>query len=314
MLAQQRTISKPVSISGVGLHTGTKCNMSFRPAPEGFGIKFVRTDLADRIEIPANADYVVDISRGTTLGIGEARVHTVEHVLAAVVGMEIDNIIIELDGIEPPIVDGSSLPFVTKLKEAGFVVQAAPKDYIIIDEPIRYVDEDEQIDIVALPLDTYRLTVMVDYQNPALGSQHTGLFDMSEFESEFAPCRTFGFFSEVEDLASKGLIKGANLDNAVVIVDQELDDNSIEKFKKELGITEEVKVGQSGFLNDKSLRFRNEPVRHKLLDLIGDLALIGAPIKAQILAARPGHKANIEMAKIIRKLYQQCSQHSNQHL
>ncbi|MCF8261447.1 MAG: bifunctional UDP-3-O-[3-hydroxymyristoyl] N-acetylglucosamine deacetylase/3-hydroxyacyl-ACP dehydratase [Melioribacteraceae bacterium] len=305
MLAQQRTIAKPVSISGIGLHTGTSCTMTFKPAPEKYGIKFIRTDLAERVEIPATTDYVVDIARGTTIAVGEARVHTVEHVLAAIVGMEVDNIIIELNGIEPPIADGSSMPFVEKLREAGFVTQEAPKDYIIIDEPIRYTDEENQVDIVALPLDGYRLTVMVDYQNPALGSQHSGLFEMSEFEKEFAPSRTFCFLSEVEELAAQGLIKGGDLDNAVVIVDHDLDDGDLKKLQTHLKLEKEIKVGASGFLNDKSLRFRNEPVRHKLLDMIGDLALIGAPIKAQILAARPGHKSNIEFAKIIRKLYQQ---------
>ncbi|MEJ2616400.1 MAG: UDP-3-O-acyl-N-acetylglucosamine deacetylase, partial [Ignavibacteriaceae bacterium] len=203
MLELQRTISKPVSISGIGLHTGEECTMTFKPASENYGIRFVRTDLGGRPEIPANADNVVDISRGTTLGIGEAKVHTVEHVLAAVVGLQIDNIIIELDGIEPPVGDGSAMPYVNILKDAGFVQQDAPKDYLIIDETVIYHEEDRQVDIVALPLDGYRATGMVDYQNPALGSQHTGLFDLeTEFVTEFAPSRTFCFLSEVETLAN----------------------------------------------------------------------------------------------------------------
>lgn len=306
MLVQQRTIGKTVSISGVGLHTGTSCTMTFKPAPENYGIKFVRTDLGDSPEIPANADYVVDTSRGTTLGLGDAKVHTVEHVLAAIVGLQIDNIKIELDGIEPPIGDGSAMPYVEKLQEAGFVAQEEPKDYLIIDETVMYHDEDKQIDIVALPLDSYRLTVMVDYQNPALGSQHTGLFDLeSEFVSDFAPSRTFCFLSEVEALAGQGLIKGGNLDNAVVIVDHDIDKKGLDDLRQRIGLEEEISVGENGFLNEKSLRYRNEPVRHKLLDLLGDLALIGAPLKAQILAARPGHYANIEFARKIRKLYQQ---------
>ena len=306
MLELQRTISNPVSISGVGLHTGEKCTMTFKPAPENYGIRFVRTDLGGRPEIPANADNVVDISRGTTLGIGETKVHTVEHVLAAVVGLQIDNIIIELDGIEPPVGDGSAMPYVNILKDAGFVQQDSPKDYLIIDETVIYHEEDKQVDIVALPLDGYRATVMVDYQNPALGSQHTGLFDLEkEFVSEFAPSRTFCFLSEVETLANNGLIKGGDIDNAIVIVDKEATDNELEQIRKKIGIKEKITLGNNGILNNKELRFKNEPVRHKLLDLIGDLALIGVPIKAQILAARPGHKSNVEFAKQVRKLYQQ---------
>ncbi|MBU1095570.1 MAG: UDP-3-O-[3-hydroxymyristoyl] N-acetylglucosamine deacetylase [Ignavibacteriae bacterium HGW-Ignavibacteriae-2] len=306
MLEKQRTIDKTSSISGVGLHTGTSCTMTFKPAPENFGIKFIRVDLGGSPEIPATADYVVDTSRGTTIGIGDARVHTVEHVLAAVVGLQIDNLRIEIDGLEPPVGDGSAMPYVEKLLEAGFVEQSEPKDYLIIDETVIYHDEDNQVDIVALPLDNYRITVMVDYQNPALGSQHTGMFDLGkEFVEEFAPARTFCFLSEVEALANKGLIKGGNLENAVVIVDHTLDQEGLDELSKKLGLDDSISVGQNGFLNEKSLRFRNEPVRHKLLDMLGDLALIGAPIKAQVLAARPGHKANIEFAKKIRQLYQQ---------
>ncbi len=306
MFELQRTIKKAVSIKGTGLHTGTDCTMTFKPAPENYGIRFVRVDLGGSPEIPAVAEYVVDVSRGTTLGIGDAKVYTVEHVLAAVSGLQIDNLIIELDGIEPPIEDGSAKPYVDKLLEAGITTQNEPKDYLIIDETIMYHNEEEQVDIVALPLDGYRLTVMVDYRNPALGSQHTGLFDLEkEFVTEFAPARTFCFLSEVDSLLEAGLIKGGNLENAVVIVDHDLSEEKLKKLTEKLGIGEDVKIGQNGFLNEKSLRFKNEPVRHKLLDLIGDLALIGVPIKAQILAARPGHKANVEFAKKIRKLYQQ---------
>ncbi len=306
MLELQRTIAKPVSMSGIGLHTGTSCTMTFRPASENYGIKFIRVDLGGSPEIPATADNVVDVSRGTTLGIGEAKVHTVEHVLAAIVGLQIDNIIIELNGIEPPVGDGSALPYVEQLLKAEFVQQNSPKDYLIIDQTVTYHNEENQIDIVALPLDDYRATVMVDYQNPALGSQHTGLFDLEkEFITEFAPARTFCFLSEVEKLADAGLIKGGDIDNAVVIVDRNSDELELDGLRKKLGIIENVIIGANGILNNKKLRFKNEPVRHKLLDLLGDFALIGAPIKAQILAARPGHKANVEFAKQVRKLYQQ---------
>lgn len=306
MLELQRTIEKPVSMSGIGLHTGTSCTMTFKPAAENYGIRFVRVDLGGSPEIPATADNVVDVSRGTTLGIGEAKVHTVEHVLAAIVGLQIDNIIIELDGIEPPIGDGSAMPYVECLQRAGFVQQEAPKDYLIIEEAVIYKEEDKQIDIVALPLDRYRVSVMVDYQNPALGSQHTGLFDLEkEFVTEFAPARTFCFLSEVEQLADEGLIKGGDINNAIVIVDRKVSDDDLIALGKKLGLKEKLTLGENGILNSRELHFRNEQARHKLLDLMGDLALIGAPFKAQILAARPGHRANVEFAKQIRKLYQQ---------
>ena len=306
MLEQQRTIKKPVSISGKGLHTGTECKMTFKPAEENSGIRFVRADLGGRPEIPAVADNVIDVSRGTTIGLGEARVHTIEHVLAAIAGLQIDNIIIELEGIEPPVIDGSAMPFVKVLVKAGFEQQEAPKDYLIIDKTVMYHNEEKNIDIVALPLDDYRLTVMVDYQNPALGSQHTGLFDLEkEFVNEFAPARTFCFLSEVEELADQGLIKGGDLDNAVVIVDHKPSDQQLQTLANKIGVNEKLSLGDNGILNNKVLHFKNEPVRHKLLDLMGDLALIGTPIKAQILAARPGHRANVEFAKQVRKLYQQ---------
>ena len=306
MLEQQRTIKKPVSISGKGLHTGTECTMTFKPAEENSGIRFIRADLGGRPEIPAVADNVIDVSRGTTIGIGEAKVHTIEHVLAAIAGLQIDNIIIELEGIEPPVIDGSSMPFVKVLIKAGFEQQEAPKDYLIIDKTVMYHNEEKNIDIVALPLDDYRVTVMVDYQNPALGSQHTGMFDLEkEFVNEFASARTFCFLSEVEELADQGLIKGGDLDNAVVIVDHKPSDSELQALAKKIGLKEKLSLGENGILNNKVLHYKNEPVRHKLLDLMGDLALIGTPIKAQILAARPGHRANVEFAKQVRKLYQQ---------
>ena len=192
MLVQQRTIRQPVSMGGVGLHTGALCTMTFRPAPENYGIRFRRVDMGGSPEIPADVDHVIDVARGTTIGIGEARVHTVEHVLAALVGLQVDNVLIDLDGIEPPIGDGSAKPYVEALVRGGFEKQNAPKDYLIIDQPVAYRNEEKKVDIVALPTDDYRITVMVDYNNPALGSQHSGLFDLEkEFITEFAPCRTF---------------------------------------------------------------------------------------------------------------------------
>lgn len=306
MLVQQRTIKQPVSMSGIGLHTGNLCRMTFRPAPENYGIRFRRVDLGGSPEVPANVDYVVDIARGTTLAVGEARVHTVEHVLAALVGLQIDNVIVELDNNEPPVGDGSAKPYVDVLLQSGFEKQSAPKDYLIIDQSVEYHNEEKGVDIVALPTDDYRITVMVDYHNPALGSQHTGLFDLEkEFVSDFAPCRTFCFLHEVEMLHSQGLIRGGNLDNAIVIVDRDLHDDELKRIAEKLGINDAVILGNNGVLNNRPLRFKNEPARHKLLDMMGDLALIGVPFKAQILAARPGHASNIEFARKVRKLYQQ---------
>lgn len=306
MLVQQRTIKQPISLSGVGLHTGSITTMTFKPAPENYGIRFRRIDLGGSPEVPADVDHVVDVSRGTTIAIGEARVHTVEHVMAALVGLQIDNCLIELDANEPPVGDGSAKPYVDALMKAGFEMQAAPKDYLIIDKTVQYRNDEKGVDIVALPTDDYRVTVLVDYHNPALGSQHTGLFNLEkEFVTEFAPCRTFCFLHEVEMLHAQGLIRGGNLDNAIVIVDRELADDEMKRIGEKLGIKDSVILGTSGVLNNRSLHFKNEPARHKLLDLMGDLALIGVPLKAQILAARPGHASNIEFARKIRKLYQQ---------
>ena len=306
MLVQQRTIKQPITISGIGLHTGVSTNLTFKPAQINYGTRFRRVDLPGQPEIPALVDNVTEVARGTTLQIGEAKVHTVEHILAAIVGLQIDNIIIELDNIEPPVCDGSSKPFTDALLKADFEVQDAPKDYLIIDQTVRYIDEKNGVDIVALPTDDYRLTVMIDYQNPALGSQHTGLFNLEkEFIEEFAPARTFCFLHEVEALYQRGLIRGGNLDSAIVIADEDLTDEKVKLITEKLGIKDTLVIGKNGILNNKALRYKNEPARHKLLDLMGDLALIGAPLKAQILAARPGHSSNVEFAKKIRKLYQQ---------
>jgi UDP-3-O-[3-hydroxymyristoyl] N-acetylglucosamine deacetylase/3-hydroxyacyl-[acyl-carrier-protein] dehydratase len=308
MLIQQRTIKQSISISGTGLHTGVTTTMTFKPAPANYGIKFCRVDLPGKPEIPAIVDLVDEVARGTTLRLGDAKIHTVEHILAAIVGLEIDNIIIELDNIEPPICDGSSKPFVDALQKVQFELQDAPKDYLVIEETVRYTDEKKGVDIVALPTDDYRLTVMIDYQNPALGSQHTGLFNLEkEFVDEFSSARTFCFLHEVESLHAQGLIKGGNLDNAIVINDKDISDDELRRIMTKLGIGQSIVMGKTGILNNKQLRYKNEPARHKLLDLLGDLALVGVPIKAQILAARPGHASNVEFAKKIRKLYQQKS-------
>lgn len=306
MLEKQRTIQKSISISGVGLHTGNQSTLTFKPAPENYGIRFKRLDLPASTEILADIDHVTDLSRGTTIAVDNAEVKTVEHVLASIMGCEIDNIICELSTNEPPVMDGSSEPFVKILHQAGFVEQDAPKDYLVIEQTVHYRDEKNEVDIVALPLNDFKMTVMIDYGNPALGSQYTGLFSMEkEFATQFAPARTFCFLTEVEELFKQGLIRGGSYDNAVVIVDRDLSQKELTSLMNQLGIKDSVVLGETGILNNNPLRFKNEPARHKLLDLIGDLALIGAPIKGHIMAARPGHRANIEFVKMLRKLYLQ---------
>jgi len=307
MFEKQRTILKPVSLSGIGLHTGNMSTMTFKPAPENYCIKFIRIDLENSPEIPADIDHVIDISRGTTLGLNDVEVHTVEHVLASIMGCEIDNLIVELNANEPPVMDGSAKDYVETLLNAGIEEQEAKRDYLVIEDTVHYHDDKNNIDIVALPLkNSFRISLMIDFNNPALGVQHTGLFSMSEeFAAEFAPARTFCFLKEVETLKDAGLIKGGKIENSIVIVDEDFDKKRFEKIKEKFNMDNSVLLGTSGILNDKQLRFKNEPARHKLLDLIGDMALIGAPVKGQILAARPGHKANVEFTKMLRKLYLQ---------
>ncbi len=305
MTSKQKTLKEAVTMDGVGLHTGNLTTMTFRPAAENSGYRFIRTDLAGSPEVPALVDNVVDIARGTTIAVGEARIHTVEHVLAAMVGMGVDNCIIELSNNEPPVGDGSSLPYVEMIQKVGLVDQAQDRQELVVEAPIRYLDEARGTEIVALPNDKYRVTVMVDYKNPALGSQHTGLFDLdSEFVTEFAPARTFCFLHEVEALFSQGLIQGGNLNNAIVIVDKEMSNEELRATLKRMGVEGNAVMGTNGILNNNELRFKNEPARHKLLDMIGDFALIGARLRAQVLAARPGHSANIEFARKVRRQYE----------
>ena len=306
MNQKQQTIKKPVTLSGVGLHTGVKVNMTFVPAPINHGIMFQRTDLPGQPTVEADVDYVVDLSRGTTIEKNGARVNTVEHTLAALVGLQIDNILIQLDGPEPPIMDGSSKPFVDVLEGVGMEEQNALRNFYEIPHSIFYKDEENQIEIAALPLDDYRVTVMVDYNSPVLGSQHASLTNISQFSKEIAACRTFCFLHELEMLHKQNLIKGGDINNAIVVVDRVVNDDELESLAK-LFNKQKVEVKKEGILNNVELRYNNEPARHKLLDVVGDLALIGRPLKAQILAARPGHAANVNFARKIKKLMKETS-------
>jgi UDP-3-O-[3-hydroxymyristoyl] N-acetylglucosamine deacetylase / 3-hydroxyacyl-[acyl-carrier-protein] dehydratase len=298
----QRTIKKPASYSGTGLHTGNQTTVTFKPAGIGQGIVFVRGDLESQPRIPAVIENVVDITRGTSIGKGNVKICTVEHVLAALAGLELDNIIVELDSNEPPVGDGSCLPFVEVLLKAGIIEQEQVKSYIEVDTPLFYSEKERGVDIVVLPSDELRMTFMIDYKNPALGTQYTSLVSLEEeFIKEFAPARTFCFLSEVEVLREQGIIKGGAPDNAVVIVDRQIDKKELSRLKKLFDLKENMFVGKSGILNDIKLRFPNEPCRHKTIDLLGDLYLLGAPLKAHVLAARSGHAANAELIKKIKR-------------
>ena len=302
METKQKTISKAITVSGIGLHTGKKVNMIFNPAPEYHGLKFQRTDIPNSPLIEADIDNVVDTARGTTLGKKGVTISTVEHVLAACMGMNVDNVMIEIDGPEPPIMDGSADQFVKALIEAGIKEQNADREYLEINSNIYYSNPEMNVEMIAMPLDGFRATVMIDYNSPILGSQHASIFQMKEFKNEIAPCRTFCLLTEIEDLYKSDLIKGGDLDNAIVIVDREIGKEELTRLAKLFNKNiKEIKVENGGILNNVTLRFNNEPARHKLLDLIGDLALVGMPLKAQIMAARPGHTANIEFVRKIIK-------------
>jgi UDP-3-O-[3-hydroxymyristoyl] N-acetylglucosamine deacetylase/3-hydroxyacyl-[acyl-carrier-protein] dehydratase len=305
MYTKKRTIARDVSFSGIGLHTGENCTITFRPTGPDHGIKFQRSDIPGSDPMPADIDHVISIDRGTTIGMGEVIVHTVEHVLASLTGLGIDNVLIELSGPEPPVGDGSAKPFVEALQDAGVTDFDEEKEYLEIDTPMSYSEPDRKVDIVVTPSDDFRITFMIDYANPALGTQYTFLADLEqEFVDEFAPARTFCFLSEVEMLKDQGLIKGGSLDNAIVISDGQNGGNEADRIRKALNIIGNAFVGKSGIINDVPLRFYNEPVRHKAVDLIGDLTLIGVPIKGHVLAARSGHKANVALVKKLRSLYQ----------
>lgn len=307
---KQTTIKKAVSISGVGLHTGQNVTLTFLPAIENHGIKFQRVDLPGQPIVDADVDNVVDTSRGTTIEQNGARVATVEHVMASLAGLEIDNCLLQIDATETPIMDGSSRYFIKALKDAGIQDLDAEREYFSVPHNVYYNEVDKNIEMIAMPLDDYRLTVMVDYNSPVLGSQHASVTSLKEFETDIASCRTFCFLHELEMLLKHGLIQGGDLNNAIVIVDRVIEDEEMDHLAK-LFNKPKVEVRKEGILNNVELRFHNEPARHKLLDLIGDLALIGTPIKAQIMAARPGHAANVEFGKRIKALIKKARSTNN---
>jgi len=301
MYEKQHTLQNEVTLHGVGLHSGQAASVTFRPAPDDHGLVFRRIDLPGQPTIPALVDHVVDLQRSTTIGLGGATAQTIEHSLAALAGLQIDNCLIDIDGPELPILDGSAAPFVAALRQAGLQEQRQPRNFFVVDEPVRYRDPQRHIDIAALPLDDdFRVTVMIDYNSQVLGIQHATLVQMDDFADQFAPARTFVFLHELELLHKAGLIRGGSLDNAIVIVDRQVSPDELRNLGHLFG-KPDIQVAQEGVLNNLELHYPDEPARHKLLDVVGDLTLLGHPLKAQVIAARPGHAANVQFTRLLRE-------------
>lgn len=298
---KQKTVAKDITLSGKGLHTGLYVSMVIKPAEVNTGIRFMRIDLEENPIVHAIVDNVIDTSRGTTLDENGVRVATIEHLMAALAGHSIDNVLIELDGPEIPIFDGSSKLIFEAIAEAGIKELDADKKYFELKERVDFIDVDKGIEIVAFPDDHLSITVQIDYNSKVLGNQYASLNSISDFGKEIAPCRTFVFLHELEQLVKHNLIKGGDVDNAIVIVDRQVTQEELDRLA-ELFNKPKISVQPEGVLNNIQLRFQNEPARHKLLDMVGDLSLVGKPIKARIIASRPGHHANTEFAKILRKI------------
>lgn len=303
MADKQRTLKEAIKLAGIGLHTGEKVNIELCPAPENHGYKFQRIDVDGQPIIKADVDLVVATDRGTTLEQNGVRVYTTEHVLAALYGMEVDNALIKIDGPEIPIMDGSSWLFIEAIEKVGIIEQEAERNYFELTENIPWEDPEKGTEFLAVPDQNYRITVMVDYNSPVLGTQHATMYHIGEFKENISKCRTFVFLRELEFLAKNNLIKGGDLDNAIVLVDRlDISQEELDRLAKLLG-KEELKIQFNGIgvLNSSKLKYENEPARHKLLDIVGDFALIGRPLKAHILGARPGHAGNVRFAKVLKE-------------
>ena len=297
----QHTIAREVTLKGVGLHTGKEVTLKFIPAPEDHGYVFQRIDLPESPLVPADAQYVENTQRGTNLNKEGVHINTSEHVLSALVGLEIDNVLIQLDAPEPPIMDGSAKFFVEALESAGLVEQQKPRYEYVVKEVFSCKDEETGSEITLIPSDTYQVCTMVDFGTKVLGTQNASLNDLSEFKSEIANARTFSFLHELETLLDHGLIKGGDLNNAIVYVDKEISQSTMEKLKKAFNKTE-LSVKPNGILDNLTLHYPNEAARHKLLDVIGDLALVGVRIRGKVIANKPGHYINTLFAKKLSKL------------
>ena len=296
----QHTIKDEVIISGAGIHTGQSVTMYVKPAEPNTGIIFQRTDLPGKPIVKADVDNVIETNRSTTIESNGARVGTIEHMMAALTGMQIDNVLIEIDGEEVPILDGSSQVFIDHLSNAGIKKQNVAKIYYDIQHNISFVDDEKKVEMVALPYNGYRINTLIDFNSPVLGTQHADLRNIADFQKEIAPSRTFCFFHELELLIANDLIKGGDINNAIVVIDKPVTTDQVKRISK-IFHKEDVKVSEAGILNNLTLRFPNEPARHKLLDVVGDLALVGYPFKAHVIANRPGHSSNIKFAKKIKE-------------
>jgi UDP-3-O-[3-hydroxymyristoyl] N-acetylglucosamine deacetylase / 3-hydroxyacyl-[acyl-carrier-protein] dehydratase len=300
MSEKQRTIAKEISLTGKGLHSGINVTITLKPAPANHGYKFCRVDLPGKPVIDAVAEHVTETSRGTTLVQNNASVSTIEHVLAAFYGMKVDNALIELNGSEAPIMGGSSWKFTEAIKEAGIIDLKEERNYFVVKQKIAFSDEEHGVDLIVYPDDHFSINVLIDYNSRILGNQYAILDTIDDFEKEICRSRTFVFFHELEPLFNAGLIKGGDLDNAVVILEKEVPQKEIDRIAK-LFNRPGINSHKAGILNNTELRYPNEPARHKLLDIVGDLALVGQPIKGRVVATKPGHYANTRLARIIRK-------------
>jgi UDP-3-O-[3-hydroxymyristoyl] N-acetylglucosamine deacetylase / 3-hydroxyacyl-[acyl-carrier-protein] dehydratase len=296
---KQTTISKPIMLQGIGLHSGRHVQVTILPAEAGNGYQFIRVDLPGQPSIQADPKYVISTNRSTTLKHGEAQVSTVEHVLSAFFGCGVDNAIVQLDGPEMPILDGTALHFVQAIQSVGLTELDHPCFVLEITEPIRYKDEVTGTELMALPADSFQATCLIDFNSPVVGAQFAELNSLDEYALEIAPCRTFVFVHELEALLEMGLIKGGNLDNAIVIANQSMSNEQLDQLAKKLG-KDSVKVEKEGVLNTSPLKFQNEPARHKLLDVLGDLALVTPRIRGRIIANKPGHAANVAFAQVLK--------------
>ena len=301
MSQKQKTIAREIKISGVGLHTGRQVSLTFKPAPVDNGYTFVRTDLEGRPTVEADPNLVCSTSRGTTLEKRGVKVHTTEHTLAAAYGCDIDNLIIEMDAPEPPIMDGSAKYFIEALQEAGVVEQDAPRREYVIKDIITYSDPATGSEIIAMPADDFQITTMVDFGTKVLGTQNASIKDISQFREEIAPARTFCFLHELEQLLDNGLIKGGDLTNAIVYVDKEISETTMNHLKAVFN-RDTVSVKPNGVLDNLTLHYPNEAARHKLLDVMGDIALVGRRIRGKIIANKPGHFTNTQFAKKLAKI------------
>ncbi|MEO0046735.1 MAG: hypothetical protein RL705_1926 [Bacteroidota bacterium] len=300
-MVKQKTIQNEVSLTGVGLHTGKEVKMTFKPAPINNGFTFVRVDLEGSPIIEADANYVVNTQRGTNLEKLGVKIQTSEHVLAAFVGCDVDNVIIELNESEPPIMDGSSKFFVEAIEKAGVVEQEAERYYYVVKEVISFTDETTGSEILVMPSEDYQVTTMVDFGTKVLGTQNATLKNIADFKTEISDARTFSFLHELETLLDNGLIKGGDLNNAIVYVDKEISEKTMNNLKVAFG-KENISVKPNGILDNLTLHYPNEAARHKLLDVIGDLALIGTRIKGKVIANKPGHFVNTQFAKKLSKI------------